>query len=152
MVLLLVLLACLGCDSFRVREAAHRTILHLGPSLWYFLHAQESHADPEVARRCVLLARAAWPNLPEGQRQAEAAKLFPIGVRKLPWLWGIHDTQDWLREAEGSDCWPSWERWRHATALWIADCAAKGMTLQCIRAYLELLRANELRWWAEHEQ
>jgi hypothetical protein len=152
-VFLAILVALLGHDTFRVREAAHAGLARLAPLIWPQLSAiGNTHPDPEVAQRCHALAATGWRALPLEQRLEAAASIRPKGWgQSLPWIDGInycHYSQ--AARLTGVPAGPpTWEDWRECTRLLVADLAAQGTQPLALLDVLERLSVEERCWWRE---
>jgi hypothetical protein len=137
------LVAGLGHDDFRTREAASAELATLEQAAHPWLRqAQAKHEDPEV--------RARAKRLLEDWRNGFRPTSYPL----TPWLDMLPDDfadrqatlgrcLDGAREAVGWSHPGSWGEYRHATALLIDELIDAGWTLESVRELLDAMATRE---------
>ena len=147
--LLTLLVLLLGHDDFRQREAAHKTLLAIGPTSLPFVTQLEKHPDTEIAQRAWAIADAHLLTMAKGGR------LFPAGWTALPWcssvphcygIGGVNYSSAARVQGASTDYAPDWPAWRAGTALLIGDLIREGWTGHAIRDLLEEMAAMDRKW------
>ncbi len=145
MTILLILLALLGADNFRLRESASSAMLRLAPFVWTCLE-DVRNVPLETRLRCQKVFAQHWPTLPLTARQAHVAGMRPCGWSMLPWLCLARSSH--LLSGNGAS-YGGWAGYRVATALWLLE-SAETMMPAAILAELERMATAEDDWVAEN--
>lgn len=135
------LVAQLGCDDFRVREAAHGCLTKTFP--YVYLLAGEKSADAERARRCKQILDN-WHAVNAERLAAETIQRFG----SCPWMFpydydDCHYLQAKKQLADGP---PDYPAWRLATRLFVADLHRYRVPEGDVFKVLKLFHMEEEKW------